>query len=134
MTSVEGHAKNIRELLRDIEEKIRSDLILERQKLVGFAASEVACELLALLLHKRNLISPGFNINHRFFASEKSARERFNFDFPEKDSLLPLFVSQEDYRTSLCYGKVKEKKVVEDAIKNMYKIKLIIEKEIGEVI
>lgn len=131
MTSVEEHIRNIKQLLNDVEEKIRSDLILERQKLVGFATSEITCELLALLLHKKNLISPGFNVNHRFLASEKSARERFNFSFPKKEELIPLLVSQENYRTLLCYGKSKERKVIEDAIRNMQKIKMMIEKETG---
>ncbi len=64
MASVEEHVKNARELLKDIDEKIRSDLIVERQKIIGFAASEISCDLLAILLHKKNLITPGFNVNH----------------------------------------------------------------------
>ena len=131
MTSIEAHIRNIKELLKDTEEKIRSDLITERQKLIGFATSEIVCELLALILHKKNLISPGFNVNHRFFASEKSARERFNFEFPKKNELIPLLVSQENYRTLLCYGKLKERVIVEDAIKNMQKIKKLAENEVG---
>ena len=134
MASPESHIKNIRELLKDIEEKIRSDLIIERQKIIGYAASEISCDLLALLLHRKNLISPGFNVNHRFFASEKSARERFDFNFPRKDELIPLLVSQDNYRTLLCYGRMKERKTIEDAISNMLKIKKLVEKELGESI
>ena len=134
MTSAEEHIKNIKELLKDINEKVRSDLIVERQKLIGFAVSEISCDLFALLLHKRNLIPPGFNVNHRFFSSEKSARERFDFDFPRKNELIKLLVSQENYRTLLCYGKSKERKVVENAIENMQRIKSIIENLTGESI
>lgn len=134
MTSVEEHVKNIKELLNDINEKARSDLIVERQKIIGFAASEISCDLLALFLHKRNLILPGFNVNHRFFSSEKSARERFDFDFPDKNKLIKLLVSQENYRTLLCYGKSKKRKVVEGAIENMQQIKDVIEKLTGESI
>ena len=90
--------------------------------------------MLALFLHKRNLIPPGFNVNHRFFSSEKSARERFDFDFPDKNKLMRLLVSQENYRTLLCYGKSKERKVVEGAIENMQQIKDVIEKLTGESI
>lgn len=32
MTSVDEHAKNIKEMLKDINEKTRSDLIVERQR------------------------------------------------------------------------------------------------------
>lgn len=132
MTSVEEHRKGAKELLKDIDEKVRSDLIAERQKLIGFATSEVSCDLFAILLHKKNLITPGFNVNHRFFASEKSARERFAYNFPKKDELIPLLISQENYRTLLCYGKSKDRKIIEDAIKNMQRIKSIVESETGE--
>lgn len=134
MAAVGEHVKNAKELLKDIDEKIRSDLIAERQKLIGFAASEISCDLLAILLHKKSLITPGFNVNHRFFASEKSARERFGYAFPRKNELIPLLISQENYRTLLCYGKSKERKKVEEAIQNMQKIKSIIESEIGEAV
>jgi ADP-heptose:LPS heptosyltransferase len=133
MASPEEHLRNIRELIKDINEKIRSDLIVERQKIIGFATSEITCDLFALLLHKKNLISPGFNVNHRFFSSEKSARERFNFDFPKKAELIPLLVSQENYRILLCYGRSKERKIIEEAIENMLKVKRIVESEIGEI-
>lgn len=132
MTSIEEHEKNIKELTEDINEKVRSNLIVERQKLIGFSTSEIACDLFALLLHKKNLISPGFNINHRFFVSEKRAREKFGFDFPEKEKLLPLLVKQEKYRTLLCYGREKEIHVVVEAIENMNKIKETVEMVTGE--
>ncbi len=134
MVLVKEHIKNAKELLKDIDEKIRSDLIAERQKLIGFAASEISCDLFAVLLHKKNLVTPGFNVNHRFFASEKSARERFAYDFPKKNELLPLLIAQENYRNILCYGKSKERKTVEDAIKNLQKIKSLVEGETGEKI
>ncbi|MBU0898402.1 MAG: hypothetical protein KKB03_02690 [Nanoarchaeota archaeon] len=132
MTSEEEHRKNVKELLEDINEKIRSNLIVERQKLIGFSTSEISCNLLALLLHKKNLISPGFNVNHRFFVSEKTAKERFDFDFPQKKKLLDLLVEQEKCRTLLCYGREKEKKLVEKSIENMNKIKEIVQEIIGE--
>lgn len=73
------HKENARNLIEDIEEKLRLDVAIKRQKLVGFACSEASCELLSILLHKKNLISPGFNVNHRFFASEKIVKRRFDF-------------------------------------------------------
>ena len=132
MGSEDVHKRNIEELMKDIKEKIRSGLIVERQKIMGFAASEITCELFALFLHKKNLITPGFSVNHRFFSSEKSARERFDFDFSNKDELIRLLVLQEKYRTLLCYGRQKERTVVEEAIKNMQEMKDIIENELGE--
>ncbi|MCD6591194.1 MAG: hypothetical protein J7K72_04450 [Candidatus Aenigmarchaeota archaeon] len=134
MTSEDEHKKIIKELLDDLNEKIRNDLIVERQKIVGFTTSEISCNFLALLLHRKNLISPGFNVNHRFFISEKIARKKFDFDFPFKEKLIPLLVEQERYRILLCYGRDKKRDVVEKAIKVMLTIKKIIEEEIGETI
>lgn len=132
MTSLEVHMKSAKEMLDDIDEKVRSGLAVERQKLVGFAASETACDLLAILLHRKNLISPGFNVNHRFFASDRMAKERFGFEFPAKDRLLPLMVKQEEYRGLLCYGRERGEKLVMEAIGNVNKIREIVDKEAGE--
>jgi hypothetical protein len=132
MVSDSEHRKIIKEFLDDIRDKMRSGLLVERQKILAFAASEAACHMISLLLHKKGLISPGFNVNHRFLSSEKSAREKFGFDFPEKERLIPLLVNQEKHRNILCYGRTKDKKVVEEAISNLFRIKEIIEKETGE--
>lgn len=134
MTLIEAHKENVKELVEDIEEKLRADITTKRQKLIGFACSEASCELLAILLHKNNLIDPGFNINHRFFASEKIAQNRFNFEFPSKNKLIPFLIKQEEYRNLLCYGKPKDKTLVTECIKTLFEIKKIIEKEIGEKI
>lgn len=134
MTSVEEHKKSIQELVKDIHEKIRGNLLVERQKLIGFSASEASCDLLALLLHKKNIISPGFNVNHRFFRSEKSAHERLDFDFPEKEKFLKLLVRQEYFREQLCYGRAKEKSTVEEAIRNMFFLKELVENILKEEI
>ncbi len=75
-----------------------------------------------------------FKVLHRFFASEKSARDRFVYSFPRKNELIPLLISQENYRTLLCYGKSKERKKIGEAVQNMQKIKSIIESEIGEIV
>jgi len=134
MTSIDEHKKIAKSLIDDINEKIRSDLITERQNLVGFAASEASTNIFAIYLHKKNLISPGFNVNHKFFASEKIAYNNFEFDFPNKDSILKLLCKQELFRDKLCYGKHKEKEVVEEAIKNLFDLKREIESILGEQI
>jgi len=134
MPSLESHIESARSLIKDIEEKLRLETAVERQKLVGFACSEVSCDLLAILMHKKNLIDPGFNINHRFFASERTAKEKFPLDFPAKRALMPQMVRQEELRNLLCYGKPKGAGLVEEAVKNLFDIKKIIEKESGEKI
>lgn len=132
MTSVEEHRKSIKSLLKDVEDKVRADTIVGMQKLIGFSCSEAACDMLALMLHKKNLITAGFNVNHRFFLSQNIANKKFGFDFPRKHELLDLLVKQETSRTFLCYGRERDRKVVEECIKNTYKIKEIVEELIGE--
>jgi len=132
MVSIDAHKESVRVLIEDIKEKLRAEIAVERQKLIGFSCSEASCDLLAVLLHKKNLINPGFNINHRFFSSIKTAEVRFNFEFPSKNKLISLLVKQEEYRDLLCYGKPKGKEPVIKCIENLFEIKRIIEKETGE--
>ena len=134
MTSIEEHINIIKELEEDINEKIRSKIMLRRQKIIGFSTSEGSNNCLALFLHKKNLIPPGFNVNHLWFTSERRAREKFPFDFPKKRKIFELLLKQENLRQKLCYGKSKDLEFVEDAIKTFFQIKAIIEAELGEEI
>src|SRR3989338_5989573 len=131
MTSIEEHKKAIASLLKDIEDKVKADTIVEMQKLIGFSCSEAACNLFALLLHRKNLITAGFNVNHRFFASGKTAGKKFAFEFPKKAELLNLLVKQENFRELICYGREKERPLIEDCIKNAHTIKKIVEEVLG---
>jgi len=132
MTSLTEHQKNFQQCFNDINEKIRAGLLLERQKIIGFAASEGAANLLEYFFHKKNLVSPGFKVNHRYFASEPRARRYLDFDFPKKEELISLMVKQDEFRNLLCYGKEKEIKLVQEAIDNLMNIKTLIETELGE--
>ncbi len=134
MTSIEAHIGNVRDLVEDIQEKMRAGIAVKRQKLISFAYSEASCDLLAILLHKESLIDPGFNVNHMFFSSDKIAGQKFSFEFPCKDRLISLLVKQEEYRNILCYEKPKEESSVDSSIENFFKIKKIIELETGEEI
>ena len=134
MTTIEEHRKALKGFLEDINEKVKADLIVQRQKIVGFDASEASTNLFAILLHKKNLISPGFNVNHLFFSSLKIAEDKFSFGMPKKEELLKLLVSQESYRDKLCYGKEKESEIIKKAIQNLYQIKKAVEEVIGEEI
>jgi len=132
MTTISVHKKIVKEFLDDINEKIKADLLLERQKIIAFSASEATTNLFAILLHKKNFVEPSFHINHRYFASEKIAERKFNFDIPKKEKLIPLLVKQEGYRDKLCYGKEKEVKIVNSAIKNLFEIKNLIDSILKE--
>lgn len=132
MTTAEEHKTIIKELEEDIKEKIKANLLLRRQKIIGFSASEGVTNCLALLLHRKNLISSGFNVNHLWFASERKAETKFPFDFPSKKEIFSLLVKQEALRQQLCYGKSKSLPLVEEAAKNFFALKKIVEKELGE--
>lgn len=134
MTSIEEHKRAVKELEDDMEEKIRMHLITNRQKIIGFAASEASTNCFAILLHIRNFISGGFNVNHRWFASIERAKEKFPFDFPHKGKILELLVREEQFRDRLCYGKSKSPNEAEEAIKTFFELKRIIEEETGEKI
>ena len=129
MTTIEEHKKIIKEFIDDINEKIKAGLLVERQKIIGFSAAEAAANLFALYLHEKKLVEPSFSVNHRFFASKRIAELKFNFDFPLKERLFELLVNQETYRNKLCYGKSKDEKIVQDAIKNIFEIKHLVEKK-----
>lgn len=131
MTSIKEHLETAKILEEELEEKLRKNDVVRAQKIVGFAASEAATNLFAALLHKKKLISEGFNVNHLFFSSQKQAELRFDLDLPEKTTLLTLLVKQEGFREKLCYGRQKDEKIVLSAIENFYKIKELLEKNMG---
>lgn len=127
MPSIEEHEKTVKELIDDIEEKLRLGLVAKRQKIVGFSVSEASANLLAIFLHKNKLISPGFNVNHSFFVSMKRAESSFNFDFENKKEILDILVKIEALRNRLCYGREKEAKEASNAIELLFKLKDILE-------
>lgn len=133
MTTIDEHNEIVKEYIDEINEKIRLNQLLDRQKIIGFSASEAATNLFAIYLHSKNLIEPAFSVNHRFFASEKIAGKKFEFDFPDKNKIIGLLVNQEDYRYKLCYGKKKDIELVNSAIKNLFEIKKLIDKSLEEI-
>ena len=129
MPSIEEHEKTVKELIDDIEEKIRLDLVIKRQKILGFAVSEASTNLFAIFLHKQKLISPGFNINHSFFVSQKRAEQTFPFDFKNKNKIIQNLVRIEELRNRLCYGRDKEAREVNEAIKLLFELKNLLEEK-----
>ncbi len=132
MTSIEEHESNIKEFLEDINEKMRAGLLVKRQKIIAFSASEAASNILELYLHKKNLVSSGFRVNHRYFSSKKQAERFFDFEFKIKKDIIDLMIKQEELRNILCYGKEKKEDKVKEAINNVYKLKEMIESDLGD--
>ncbi len=131
MTSIEEHKKNFNQFMNDINEKIRAGLLIERQKIIAFDASEASTNLFEYFLHKKNVIPMGFKVNHNYFVSEKRAERYLDFDFPKKNELIMLIVKQEDFRNLLCYGKEKEIEKIKETIENLNLIIKLIKEELG---
>jgi len=129
MPSIDEHEKIAKELIEDIEEKIRLGIIVKRQKIIGFAVSEASTNLFAIFLHKHNLITHGFNLNHSFFASQKRAENTFNSDFNNKKKVIEILVRIEELRNRLCYGRDKEAKEANEAIKLLFELKKMLEEK-----
>lgn len=132
MTSIEEHENNIKEFLEDINEKMRAGLLVKRQKIIAFSASEAASNILEMYLHKKNLVSSGFKVNHRYFSSEKQAERFFDFEFKIKKEIIKLMLKQEELRNVLCYGKEKNEDKVKEAINNLYELKNLVESDLGD--
>ncbi len=64
--------------------------IEKSQRTIGLHTSRAIIELLSAYLHKISSIEIGFQINHRWFKSEK-VFDRFP-DFPEKESIINKLV------------------------------------------
>ena len=124
---IEDHDRNIGESLEVIKESIQKGL-QERQRNIGFNVSVAAAEMLEVYLHKNNLINPGATIKHDLFSSLRIAKEKLNFDFPNKDEIISLLHEIETKRNILCYGKPQTEEAISEFLDLFNKIKSLFEK------
>ncbi len=122
------HLKNLKESLDLIEESIEKGLI-ERQRTIGFNTSAACADMLEILLHKKHLIDPGFNIKHEWLKSQNKIKEKFLFDFPRKKEILDLIFKIEEKRNPLCYGKPQKIETIQEVLDNFNKLKNIFREE-----
>jgi len=125
----EDHLANLKESLDVIEESVEKGLV-ERQRTIGFSISTASVDLLEMLLHKHNLIDPGFILKHNWFNSENKIKEKLPFEFPAKTPILSLMLKLEEKRTLLCYGKPKKIELVQEALNEFNHLKKLF-KEAG---
>ena len=126
---IESHKENLKESLAVIEESIIKGLV-ERQRTIGFHVSAASIDLLEILLHKHNLIDPGFTIKHEWLKSKNLIKEKFPFEFPKKQEILDLIYKTEEKRNTLCYGKSQKNELIQEVLENFNKLKNIF-KEAG---
>ncbi len=75
------------------------------QRIVGLHASRGIIKLLGILLHKKQLIDEGFQVNHRWFKSPK-VLQKFPA-FPDKETILTKLMALELLCENLSYGTAK---------------------------
>lgn len=119
---IESHLENLKESIREIEESITKGLS-KKQRTLGFHTSAAAIDILEVILHKDNLIDPGFVIKHEWFNSKRKIEEKFSFDFSHKKEVIKLITDIESIRNNLCYGKRQDEKTLEKLIQDFNKLK-----------
>lgn len=126
--NAEFHKKSLKESFDTLRDCINRGVEL-RQKVIGFLCSSACSELIELHLHKLNLINPGANIKHNWFASKNKALNHIVPEFPNKDRILNIAKEIEEKRNLLCYGKPQPIKTVEDALRLLNELKTILKEE-----
>ncbi|MBI2542372.1 hypothetical protein HYV80_06705 [Candidatus Woesearchaeota archaeon] len=119
---IETHLKNLKESIEVIEESIEKGLV-ERQRNIGFNTSAACIDMLEILLHKNDLIDPGFIIKHEWLKSANKIKEKFPFDFSKKNEIIRLISKIEEKRDILCYGKPQKVEIIQEVINNFNTLK-----------
>ena len=119
---IEHHLENLKESVREIENAVKEGLA-SKQRTLGFHTSSAAIDILEIILHKNNLIDPGFVIKHEWFNSKKKIEEKLPFDFSKKREILACIVKIEAARNKLCYGKRQDEKGLEEIVQEFLRLK-----------
>lgn len=99
---------------------------------VGFHASAGSVELVSILLHKLEVVSLGFQINHIWFRSKRTIETKFDFEFPKKAEIMTLMEEIEELRNPLCYGAPRKEESIEIMTEKFHELKEVIEGMTGE--
>ena len=124
----ENHLERLKQNLEILEENIKKGIV-ERQQIIGFSTSLASAEMLEILLHKKNLIDPGFVVKHEWLKSKNKIKEKFPFDFSRKDKIFELIERIEEKRNILCYGKPQEEELIREVINNFNELRKIFKEE-----
>jgi len=122
--NTEAHKKSLRESIDVIGECVRKG-ISERQKTIGFHCSSGAIDMMEMLLHKENLVSPGFILKHDWLGSERKIKEKLPFDFRNKRKIINSMMFIEEKRNLLCYGKPQREQTIREVIEKFNELRRI---------
>jgi hypothetical protein len=120
--NIDKHYERLKESLEVLDEAISKDLV-KRQRTIGFNCSAASADMLEIYLHKNNLIGPGFVVKHEWFKSKNKIKEKFSFDFSNKNQILENMEKTEEKRNNLCYGAPKGESEIRELILNFNKLK-----------
>ncbi len=136
--NTEKHEETIEEVMATINESLKSsDIRLHQRRLIAMISLGVQ-QIIELYFHKLNVIKPGAQIKHDWFASGpdrvKLRLEAVLTTKPDKikqlDELLVLAKKIEKDRNDLIYGSpVKSDKILREKIDLFLEIKKLIEHE-----
>ena len=124
--NIEKHLERLKESIEVIDESITKDII-KRQRTIGFSVSAASADMFEIFLHKNKLIDPGFIVKHEWFKSKNKVKEKFPFDFEDKEKILKLMSSIEEKRDPLCYGVQKPENFIKEAVKKFNELKRLFE-------
>jgi hypothetical protein len=127
---LEEHEKAYEEHKKNIDKFIEEG-IEKNQRNVGFNVSQGSVELLAIFLHKLNLLqSSGDQLDHRIFKSKQLVKKKLPFGFAERSKIIDLMEKIEIERNVLCYGTRKPVERITKMIKNFQKLRSLINKNL----
>ena len=120
--NIEKHYERLGESLEVLDESISKNIV-KRQRTIGFNCSIASVDMLEIYLHNNDLIDPGFIIKHEWLKSKNKIRDKFSFDFQNKEKILEIMGKIEEKRNGLCYGSPKKDEAVKEVIINFNKLK-----------
>ena len=114
----------MKESLDVIDEGITKGIV-NRQRTLGFSISAASADMFEIFLHKNKLVDPGFVVKHEWLKSKNKVKEKFPFDFEDKDKILELMGFIEGRRDPLCYGTPKTEEFIKETIDRFNDLKKI---------
>lgn len=84
------------------------------QRIIGVHSSRGIVELLSVFLHRKKFVDEGFQLNHRWFKTERVIEKLP--DFKNKTSIVKKMVELENSAEILAYGSPKPVKKIKEVI------------------
>tara|TARA_Y100000310_G_scaffold280286_1_gene299906 strand:- start:6930 stop:7325 length:396 start_codon:yes stop_codon:yes gene_type:complete len=126
---LEQHEDALQEHLNQLDRGIEEGVI-ESQRNIAFNISQGSVELVAIYLHKLNLIEgSGDQLDHRVFRSKNLIEKKLPSEFPKRAEILKIMKYIQDERNVLCYGSRKPETKVLELINSFRKLQKLIQNE-----